>query len=128
MADGAGRGDAVIDPGIAGAVGAGIPLIVWELARAVARRAGKASTIPQRLARIESALTMLFAVNDKQNHAQQSTLEINKAVLDAIETGTCNGNIKSARERNDAALKSAKDARETAQEFLIDSSMIGKGA
>jgi len=118
----------LIDPGIAGAVGAGIPLIVWELARAVVRRAGNASTIPQRLARIESALTMIFAVNDKQNHVQQSTLEINKAVLDAIEIGTCNGNIKSARERNDTAMKNAKDARETAQEFLIDHSMVGKGA
>jgi hypothetical protein len=109
------------------AIGAGIPLIVWEVSRAIVRQLGHASTIPRRLERIEGALTMLFAVNDKQNHIQQSTLEINKAVLDAIETGTCNGNIKSARERNDSALKNAKDAREKAQEFLIDHSMVGKG-
>ena len=109
----------------------GAPLLVATILAAgilaIIRSLGRVSKGLKNLGRLEEGLRTLFVVNDKQNHVQQSTLEVCKSLIDAVESGVCNGNIKSARERNEAALKNAKDARDAAQEFLIDKS-IGKEA
>jgi len=108
-------------------VNAGLPLLLATVIAAGIIALVRALTVMAKglknLGRLEEGLKTLFIVNDKQNHVQQSTLEVCKALIDAVETGVCNGNIKGARERNTAALENAKAARETAQEFLIDNSV-----
>lgn len=85
------------------------------------------SSINKKLDVYGDAITMLLGVNDEQNHVQQSSLEVDRALIDAIESGVCNGNIKGARERNTAAMAVAKEAREEAQTFLVEHT-LGKGA
>lgn len=109
----------------------GLPLIVATVISAallyLVKQLATVTKGVKSIPRLEEGLRTLFVVNDKQNHVQQSTLEVTNAILDAIKTGKCNGNIDTAKERNKAALQNAKDAREAAQDFLIDNS-VGKGA
>jgi len=79
----------MIDPGIAGAVGAGIPLIVWEVSRAVVRKIGKASTLPKRMTNLESTVVMIAKETSVQTQALQATLE-------AVSGIKCNGNVEDA--------------------------------
>ena len=109
----------------------GLPLIIATVLAtgvlALARQLSAVTKSLKNLGRLEAGLQTLFVVNDKQNRVQQSTLEVTSAILDAIQTGHCNGNITSAKERNRIALETAKDARESAQEFLIDHAVSSKG-
>ena len=78
----------MIDAGVAGAIGAGLPLIVWEIARAIGRKVGRASTLPQRMDRLESITVMIAKEVSIQTDAHKATLEALK--------GQCNGNVDSA--------------------------------
>jgi len=109
----------------------GLPLLLATILAAgilaAVRMLSKIAKSVGNIDKIQGGIKTLFEVNDKQNHVQQSTLEIIGAILEAVKDGICNGNIKSAEERQERALAIAKEAREAAQEFLIDQS-VGKGA
>lgn len=81
----------MIDAGIAGAIGAGIPLIIWEGGRLIARRIGKSSTLPRRMDSMESTVIMIA----KESAVQTGAL---KATLEAVSGIQCNGNVHKALE------------------------------
>jgi hypothetical protein len=85
----------MIDAGLAGAIGAGIPLIIWEGGRLIARRIGKSSTIPRRMDRMESTVIMIARESAVQTGALKATLE-------AVSGIQCNGNVHKAIENIDA--------------------------
>lgn len=77
-----------MDAGLAGAIGAGIPLILWEGSRLIARKYGRAKTLPERMDRIETVVVDMAEETSVQTDCLQATLE-------ALQ-GQCNGNVTTA--------------------------------
>jgi len=100
----------MIDPGVAGAAGAGVPLIIWEVARFVVRRIGHAKTIPERMDRVEKHLVLHGDELEVIAHGLKANLEAAK--------GEINGNV-------DAALAELKSMEDRRNRFYRTSSLKG---
>jgi hypothetical protein len=83
------------------ALGAGLPVVVWEIGRLIIRKRGKAKTIPERMDRVE-----LILLQHGEELAVQT--EVGQATLEALRDNKCNGNVTTALQKI-AKMKDKRD-------------------